>query len=197
RLQEAVGTIKALVEKGAKVLVCGHFGRPEGKEGDREKFSLRPIGARLGELLGLDVQLVDFESEGYGDALRSQQPGTVVLLENIRFYSGEKAKDPEKRLAFARAIFAPLGDDAAVVIDAFGTAHREDASMVAFPKVASESAFGACFLKEASAAAEIRNAESGRLAVIVGGKKLEKANTLLALMELPHTRVIAVLGLPS
>jgi phosphoglycerate kinase len=120
RIRAALPTIQHLIEQGAKVILASHFGRPKGKV--VEEMRLAPVGARLGELLGKNVQTA---SEAYGDAVKSQidsmNEGDVVLLENVRFYPGEEKNDPELAKEFAA-----LAD--IYVNDAFGAAHRAHAS---------------------------------------------------------------------
>ena len=120
RIRAAVPTIAALREAGAAVVLMSHLGRPKGKRDP--KFSLAPVAARLGELLGVAVPLLDDcvgpEVEA---ATRALKPGEVILLENLRFHPEEEANDA----GFARQL-AALGD--IYVNDAFGTAHRAHAS---------------------------------------------------------------------
>jgi len=127
RIRMAIPTIKAAHDRGAKVILMSHLGRPEGK-GYEPSESLAPVAARLSELLNISVQ---FPSNDPVDAVAAaavaaMKPGDVLLLDNLRFVKGEKKGDP----AFA-AKLAAFGD--IYVNDAFGTAHREDASMYAVP----------------------------------------------------------------
>jgi phosphoglycerate kinase len=125
RLRESLPTIKYLKDKGAKVILMSHLGRPDGK--NVPEMSLAPVAKALSGLLGSEVK---FASDSIGDpakqAAAALQPGDVLLLENLRFHAGEKSKDA----AFA-AELASLAD--VYVNDAFGTCHRSDASMVAVP----------------------------------------------------------------
>jgi phosphoglycerate kinase len=120
RLRAALPTIRYLAEQGARVLLCSHLGRPAG--GPDPRYSLAPVAARLGELLGRAVPLVpDCVGPAAEAAARGLEPGQVVLLENVRFHPEEERNDPE----FARRL-AALAD--VYVNDAFGTAHRAHAS---------------------------------------------------------------------
>ncbi|HEY8597891.1 MAG TPA: phosphoglycerate kinase [Thermomicrobiales bacterium] len=120
RIRAAVPTIQALREAGAAVVLMSHLGRPKGKRD--AKYSLAPVAARLGELLGVAVPLQpDCVGPAVEAAARALGPGDVLLLENLRFHPEEEANDP----AFARQL-AALGD--LYVNDAFGTAHRAHAS---------------------------------------------------------------------
>ncbi len=119
RIVASLPTIRYLVEQGAKVVLMSHLGRPKGRE---EKSSLRPVAARLEQLLGRPVM---FAPDTIGPEVKQivdqMKPGDVVLLENVRFYPEEEKNDPE----FAKKL-ASLGD--VYVNDAFGSAHRAHAS---------------------------------------------------------------------
>jgi phosphoglycerate kinase len=125
RIRASVPTIRALSEAGATVVVCAHLGRPKGAHED--KYSLAPVAARLGELLGRDIA---FATDTVGDsakaAVEAAQPGDVVLLENLRFNPGETAKTDGGRADFAQAL-ASLAD--VFVSDGFGVVHRKQASV--------------------------------------------------------------------
>ncbi len=120
RIRAALPTILYLQEHGAKLIIASHLGRPKGQV--NAKYSLRPVAARLGELLGAPVlfapDCVGAEVEAMAAAL---EPGQVLLLENVRFHAEEEKNDPD----FAKAL-AGLAD--IYVNDAFGTAHRAHAS---------------------------------------------------------------------
>jgi phosphoglycerate kinase len=119
RIREALPTIKYLMEKGAKVILVSHLGRPKGFQDD---LRLDPVAKRLSELLSKPVKkLNDCIGEEVEKEVANMNPGDVVLLENIRFYKEEEANDPE----FAKKL-AKLAD--LYVNDAFGTAHRAHAS---------------------------------------------------------------------
>ncbi|HEY8346992.1 MAG TPA: phosphoglycerate kinase [Symbiobacteriaceae bacterium] len=120
RIRAALPTIQYLVENGAIAILASHLGRPKGKR--VPEYSLAPVATRLQELLGRPVQFVpDCIGEEVENLVKSQGPGSVVLLENLRFYPGEEKNDPE----FAQAL-ARLAE--VYVNDAFGTAHRAHAS---------------------------------------------------------------------
>ncbi len=118
-------TIRELAEAGARVVVIAHLGRPKGAPEDR--YSLRPVAARLGELLGQDVA---FATDTVGESARSTvdglADGQVAVLENVRFNPGETSKDDAERGAFADQL-AALAD--AFVSDGFGVVHRKQASV--------------------------------------------------------------------
>ena len=122
RVRAALPTLRALMERGARVIVVSHLGRPKG--GPSPELSLAPVAARLGELLGQPVRLADaVVGPSVAVAVGALAPGEALLLENVRFEPGEEANDP----ALARAL-ASLAD--VYVNDAFGTAHRAHASTV-------------------------------------------------------------------
>lgn len=125
RIKAALPTIKNIIDRGGRAILMSHLGRPEGK-GFEAAFSLRPCAARLGELLGKPVAFPTEDCTTAGDAVNAMKNGDVLLLENLRFYKAENKGDA----AFA-AKLAAYAD--AYVNDAFGTCHRDDASMVAVP----------------------------------------------------------------
>ena len=123
RIKASVPAIEALAEAGATVVVCAHLGRPKGAPEDR--YSLRPVAARLGELLGRDVAFAtDTVGESAQATVAAAGPGDVVLLENLRFNPGETSKDEAERGAFAEQL-ASLAD--VFVSDGFGVVHRKQA----------------------------------------------------------------------
>ena len=125
RIRASVPTIKELAAAGAKVVVTAHLGRPKGAPDDR--YSLRPVAARLGELLGQDVAFAtDTVGESAHEVVAGLGDGQVALLENVRFNPGETSKDDAERGAFADQL-AELAD--AFVSDGFGVVHRKQASV--------------------------------------------------------------------
>ena len=125
RIRASVPTITALAEAGAKVVVMAHLGRPQGAP--EEKYSLRPVADRLGELLGRDVAFAtDTVGESAHAVVGALADGDVAVLENVRFDAGETSKDDAERGAFADRL-AELGD--AFVSDGFGVVHRKQASV--------------------------------------------------------------------
>jgi phosphoglycerate kinase len=114
RIQAALPTIKALRERGARVILVAHLGRP--KAGPSEELSLAPIAARLGELLGVNVVLApDVSGAGAANAVAAMHDGDVVLLENVRFDDRETSKDP--------AIRGELAAELAALADLFAKFH--------------------------------------------------------------------------
>jgi phosphoglycerate kinase len=122
RIQAALPTINYLLENGAALILCSHLGRPKGEA--KPEFSLKPVAAYLDNLIDADVQFADdCLGASAKDAAAALQPGQVLVLENTRYYAGEKKNDPE--MAKTLASYADL-----FVNDAFGTAHRAHASTV-------------------------------------------------------------------
>lgn len=166
RIRAALPTIQAAREAGARVLVMSHLGRPE--EGIyNEEFSLAPVAKRLSELLGFKVRFEKNWLEGVEAA-----PGEVVLLENVRFNKGEK-KDNE---ALARKL-AGLCD--IFVMDAFGTAHRAEASTHGVARYAPVACAGPLLAGELIALETALKNPKRPLVAIVGGSKVSTKLTIL------------------
>ncbi len=125
RIRASIPTIKRLADAGARVVVVAHLGRPKGAPDP--KFTLRPVAARLGELLGTDVAFAtDTVGESAQATVAALADGQVAVLENIRFNAGETSKDETERGAFADQL-AALAD--LFVSDGFGVVHRKQASV--------------------------------------------------------------------
>ena len=170
RIDRTVPTIKLLMEKGAKVVVISHFGRPEGK-GDM-KNSLSHIVKDLEKSLGKHVVFVDdCIGEKVEDAVKNMKADEVLLLENLRFYNEEKKGDEN----FAKELVKPAD---VYVSDAFSTAHRAHASMVAAAKLL-PSAMGLLMEEEVNALSTGLNNPVRPLIAIVGGSKVSTKLDLL------------------
>ena len=125
RIRASLPTLTMLTTRGARVIVCAHLGRPGGKPDPR--YSLAPVAARLGELLGRPVELTaDTTGPAARAAVAALQPGGLVMLENLRFNAAETSKDDEQRGAFADQLAALAG---LYVADGFGAVHRKHASV--------------------------------------------------------------------
>lgn len=129
RIRASVPTIKELADRGARVIVCAHLGRPKGEPA--AKYSLAPVAKRLSELLGADVAFAtDVVGESAQSVVEALQDGQVALLENLRFEPGEESKDDDRRGAFAERL-AALAE--IYVGDGFGAVHRKHASVYDVP----------------------------------------------------------------
>jgi 3-phosphoglycerate kinase len=164
RIKQTIPTIQHLLQQGCTVILMTHLGRPDGKKNAR--YSLKPVEKDLERLLGRPVKLVaDYLESPVPETIKQLAPGSVVLLENLRFYPGEEANDPQ----FARKL-ADLGE--VYVNDAFGACHREHASIVGIPKHL-PSAAGLLLEKEVALITKAIARPQRPLVVIVGGAKAE------------------------
>ena len=175
RIRAALPTIQDLASKGAKVILCSHFGRPKGVT---EKLRLTPVAVRLSELLGKEVKKTD---DCIGDevaaTVAAMQDGDVLLLENVRFYPEEEANDAEfaKKLASVADLY---------VNDAFGTAHRAHASTEGVTKYLSPSVAGFLMEKELQYLGSAIDNPQRPLAAIIGGSKVSsKIGVIEKLLE--------------
>lgn len=167
RIRAALPTIEALVAAGARVIITAHLGRPKGAPED--KYSLAPVAARLGELLGQNVELAkDVVGESAKATVAALEDGQVALLENIRFDARETSKVDEERaeLAAELAAFADF-----YVSDGFGVVHRKQASVYDIAK-ALPSATGSLVLKEVESLRKATEAPERPYVVILGGSKV-------------------------
>ncbi len=166
RIRAGLPTIQKALEAGAHVLIMSHLGRPT--EGEySEEFSLKPVAKRLSELLGRPVRL----EKNWLDGIDSK-PGDVVLCENVRFNKGEKKNDPElgRKMAALCDIF---------VMDAFGTAHRAQASTHAVAQYAPVACAGPLLAAELDALGKALQNPDRPLLAIVGGSKVSTKLTVL------------------
>jgi len=167
RIRASVPTIRTLTERGARVIVVAHLGRPKGEPDPR--YSLRPVAARLSELLGAPVA---FAEDTVGPSARATTAaladGAVALLENVRFNAGETSKDDLARGAFADQL-ASLAD--VFVSDGFGAVHRKHASVY---DVAARlpAAAGGLVLAEVSVLRRLTADPARPYAVVLGGAKV-------------------------
>ena len=182
RIRETLPTIRYLIDKGAKVILASHLGRPKGKV--VEEMRLTPVASRLAELLDKPVAKVD---EAIGEAVKAKvnalNNGDVLLLENVRFYPGEEKNDPELAKAFAE-----LAD--LYVNDAFGAAHRAHASTEGIahylPAVA-----GFLMEKELSVLGKaLHNPDRPFTAIIGGSKVSDKIDVINKMLEIADNVLI-------
>jgi phosphoglycerate kinase len=128
RILASLPTIELIRKKAASIVIIAHLGRP--KNGFTSELSLTPVANRLGELLKEVVSCATDIAEA--KKLAAARPGTIVLLENIRFFAAETSKDENERMAFAKEL-ATLGD--VYVGDGFGAVHRKHASVYELPQL--------------------------------------------------------------
>jgi phosphoglycerate kinase len=183
RIVEALPTIKHALERGARVILASHLGRP--KKGPDPKLSLEPVGTRLAELLGVEVHMPE---DCIGDAAKKVvfdlRAGQVCLLENLRFHP-EEEKDDE---TFAQKL-AELCD--VYVDDAFGAVHRAHASVHALPKIMREKGCGFLLEKEIAALGKVITTPDKPFVAILGGAKVsDKIAVLDSLLEKVNALVI-------
>jgi phosphoglycerate kinase len=190
RIEEARPTLAALAEAGARLVLASHSGRP--KDAPDPRFSLAPVAAKTAEILGRPVAFaadtVGPEAERVTAALA---PGEVCLLENLRFDPGEKRNDD----AFADRLAALVRrhGEGAYVNDAFGTAHRAHASVVAVAERFARRAAGRLMVREIEALGRLLGEPERPFAALLGGAKIEgKIDTLENL--LPRLDLLAVGG---
>ncbi len=166
RIRAALPTIRAALEANAAVMLMSHLGRPTEGQCD-EEFSLQPVADRLGELLDREVPLVGDWIDGV-----DIEPGEVVLLENVRFLEGEKANDVElsRKMAALCDIY---------VMDAFGTAHRAQASTYGVAEYAPVASAGPLLVAELAALGKALEEPARPMVAIVGGSKVSTKLTVL------------------
>lgn len=182
RIKETLPTLKALIAAGARVILASHLGRPKGKPDPKQ--SLKPVAARLSEMLG---QPVAFADDCIGEAAKAKamalKNGEVLLLENVRFHEGEEKNDP----ALAKA----MADLAEVFVnDAFGSAHRAHASTAGIaaylPAVS-----GLLMEKELAYLHDELESPERPFVVILGGAKVnDKIEVINRLLEKADTIII-------
>lgn len=167
RIRAALPTIQALTAKGARVVVVAHLGRPKGAP--EAKYSLAPVAARLGELLGAPVALAeDLVGESAKATVAALADGQVALLENVRFDARETSKDEAERGALADEL-AALVD--AYVSDGFGVVHRKQASVYDVAQRLPH-AVGQLVLKEVESLRKATDAPERPYVVVLGGSKV-------------------------
>ncbi|KAG5479935.1 hypothetical protein LSCM1_06353 [Leishmania martiniquensis] len=186
RIRSALPTIQKVLKEGGSCILMSHLGRPKGARmsdpkpangvrGYEEAATLRPVAARVSELLGQRVEFAPdcLDAASYASRLKS---GDVLLLENVRFYAEEGSKKEEERDAMAK-VLASYGD--LYVSDAFGTAHRDSATMTGIPKVLGAGYAGYLMEKEINYFAQVLNSPPRPLVAIVGGAKVSDKIQLL------------------
>ena len=167
RVRASLPTLNALVAQGARVVIVSHLGRPDGVVDPQ--YSLKPVAARLSELVNLPVAFAD-DTVGASatEAVAMLQNGEIVVLENLRFNAGETSKTDADRLAFAQQL-ALLGD--ALVSDGFGVVHRKQASVFDLASLL-PSAAGLLIAAELDVLDRLTEKPEAPYTVILGGSKV-------------------------
>lgn len=182
RITEALPSIKSVLDRGGRVILMSHLGRPEGKDpAEDAKYSLSPVAARLQELV---AGTVHFASDTVGDDAKAKvaalKDGDVLILENVRFNKGEKKGDPEYA-----SVLASFGD--IYCNDAFGTCHRTEGSMVAVPNAMTGKPKVCGFLVEKEIkflSDAIANPGRPFVAIVGGAKVSDKINVIQNLLNI-------------
>jgi len=170
RVRASVPTLRTLCERGARVAVVAHLGRPKGAP--EARYSLAPVATRLAELLGEEVA---FATDTTGDSARATveglRDGQVAVLENVRFNPGETSKDDAERAAFAQELAALVGPDGAFVSDGFGVVHRKQASVYDVAQLLPH-AMGGLVAAEVEVLRRLTEDPERPYAVVLGGSKV-------------------------
>ena len=167
RIRASLPTLQALIGQGARVIIVSHLGRPKGAP--EAKYSLAPVAARLGELLGAEVAFAaDTVDDSATEAVERLSAGGVVVLENLRFNAGETSKADSERAAFA-ARLAALGD--VMVSDGFGVVHRKQASVFELATLL-PSAAGLLIATELDVLERLTENPEAPYTVVLGGSKV-------------------------
>jgi phosphoglycerate kinase len=170
RIRRALPTLREILARGGKPVLLSHLGRPKGEVVDA--LRLDPVGVRLGELLGSPVLKLDASTGSeVADAISAAPEGTTILLENVRFHPGETKGDPA-----LVSEFAELGD--CFVNDAFGTSHRDHASVAGLARVL-PSAAGLLLQAELEAFQRVLEDPARPLVAILGGAKVSDKLTVI------------------
>lgn len=166
RIQAILPTVRFLQEQGAKTILMAHLGRPKGEV--NPEFTLAPVAKKLSEILGEDVLFVSTPvGAGAEKDLEALKDGQVALLENIRYYKAEEAKDDD--MTFANEL-AKLGDF--YVNDAFGAAHRNHTSTAKLAKVLKPAVSGLLMEKEIRCLSQALDNPARPFTAVVGGAKV-------------------------
>jgi phosphoglycerate kinase len=189
RIRASLPTLQALKEASARVVVTAHLGRPKGAPDPA--YSLAPVAARLGELLGTPVAAAtDVVGDSARAAVTGLSDGSVALLENVRFDPRETSKDAAERGALADELAALVGSGGAFVSDGFGVVHRVQASVVDIAQRLPGYA-GTLVLTELTTLRRLSEAPDRPYAVVLGGSKVsDKLAVIEALLPKVDTLLV-------
>jgi phosphoglycerate kinase len=189
RIRASLPTLQALMEAGARVVVTAHLGRPKGAPDPA--YSLAPVAARLGELLGTPVEAAaDVAGDSARAVVTGLSNGSVALLENVRFDPRETSKDAAERGALADDLAALVGSGGAFVSDGFGVVHRVQASVVDIAQRLPGYA-GSLVLTELTTLRRLSEAPDRPYAVVLGGSKVsDKLAVIEALLPKVDTLLV-------
>ena len=188
RIRASLPTINTLLDKGARLVIAAHLGRPKGEV--KPELSLAPVAERLGQLLGRKVNFAGaIVGPSVTSAAEALNPGEVLLLENIRFSAAETAKDEAERLAFAKEL-AQLADF--YVGDGFGAVHRKHASVFDLPQLLPHAA-GTLVAAEVDVLKKLTENPVRPYGVVLGGSKVsDKIGVIANLLD--KVNVMAIGG---
>jgi len=182
RIVETLPTIRHAIERGARIVCASHLGKPKGKP--RPELSLAPVAIELARQIRQPVRFTDDCVGPEVEKLVSElEPGEVLLLENLRFHAGEETSDPE----FARSL-AALAD--VYVNDAFGSSHREHASVTGVPALVAAKGAGFLLEKEVRELSRLFDPERPFAAILGGAKISGKIDTLRVLSRRADTLLV-------
>jgi len=184
RIRETLPTLRFATERGARLVLASHLGRPKGKPDP--KYSLKPVAGRLGELLGKTVAFasdcVGSDAEARSKSLRD---GEVLLLENVRYHPEEEANDE----GFSKQLAALC--DGIFVCDAFGSAHRAHASVVGITRFVKQAAAGLLMERELTYLGKaLSNPERPFVAILGGAKVSDKIEVVQNLMKIADAMLV-------
>lgn len=184
RITQSIPTIQALQEKGCRIVICSHLGRPSSPKD--KKYSLKPVADELSRLLGQDVKFVeDCIGDEVKQATKSMDAGQIVLLENLRFHPGEKKNDEQ----FAKDIVESTGAEV-FVQDGFGVVHRAHASTDAVARLL-PALSGLLLEREVSTITEaIQNPQRPLMAIIGGAKIQDKIDIIYKFLDIADVVII-------
>lgn len=184
RIRETLPTLKLAIEKGGRLVLASHLGRPKG--GPDPKYSLKPVAKKLEELLGKPVAFASDCVGADGDAKsKALKDGDVLVLENVRFHPEEEKNDE----AFSKQLAALC--DGVFVCDAFGSAHRAHASVVGITKFVKQAAAGLLMEKELAYLGKAMNNPTPPFVAILGGAKVsDKIEVVENLMKIADAMLI-------